>query len=154
MPELLVGATEPLRTMLSDFISTPGGSGLASPEDFLRTGLTVESPSTGIQELQDKASELLAHAVTKEDFEGVRGMMATNSELQVQLANARAEKDIVLGRIASAESERDQLRVKVDEMQVVMPPSDGRGCGADAHDRTRGGVVSVIDPPEDIRREI
>ena len=159
MPELLAGATEPLHTMLSDLISTPGGMGLASPEEFLRIGSTVENLSTGQQALQDKASELLtlhqdvlsrlvdlpdnmaasieaaqlahaellAHTVTKADFEEVRGMMATNSDLQVQLAKARAqygaaraEKDIMLERIASAEAERDQLRVKVDEIQAVM----------------------------------
>ena len=158
MPELLAGATEPLRTMLADLISTTG-NGPASPDDFLRIGSTVESLSTGQQALQDKASELLAlhqdvlsrlmglpdsmaasieaaqfahaellaHTVTKEDFEEVRSMMATNSDLQVQLAKARAqygaaraEKDIMLERIASAESERDQLRAKVDEIQAVM----------------------------------
>lgn len=159
MPELLASATEPLHTMLSDLISTPGGMGVASPEEFLRIGSTVENLSTGQQALHDKASELLtlhqdvlsrlvdlpdnmaasieaaqlahaellAHTVTKADFEEVRGMMATNSDLQVQLAKARAqygaaraEKDIMLERIASAEAERDQLRVKVDEIQAVM----------------------------------
>ena len=158
MPELMAGATEPLRTMLADLISTTG-NGPASPDDFLRIGSTVESLSTGQQVLQDKASELLAlhkdvlsrlmglpdsmaasieaaqfahaellaHTVTKEDFEEVRSMMATNSDLQVQLAKARAqygaaraEKDIMLERIASAESERDQLRAKVDEVQALM----------------------------------
>lgn len=161
MPELLAGATEPLRTMLADLISTgpASGKGLPSPEDFLRVGSTVESLSTGQQALQDKASEilalhqdvlsrlmglpnsmaasikaaqlahaeLLARVATKEDFEEVRSMMATNSDLQVQLAKARAqygaaraEKDFVLERTSSAESERDQLRVKLDEMQAVM----------------------------------
>jgi hypothetical protein len=156
MPELLAGATEPLHTMLSDLISTPGAMGFASPEEFLRIGSTVENLSTGQQALHDKASELLTlhqdvlsrlgdlpdsmaasieaahaellvHMVTKADFEEVRGLMTTNSDLQVQLAKARAqygaaraEKDIMLERIASAEAERDQLRVKVDEIQAVM----------------------------------
>ncbi|KAI9436935.1 hypothetical protein H4582DRAFT_366964 [Lactarius indigo] len=161
MPELLAGATEPLRTMLADLISTglTSGKGLPSPEDFLRIGSTVENLSTGQQALQDKASELLAlhqdvlsrlmglpdsmatsikaaqlahaellsHTVTKADFEEVRSMMATNSDLQVQLAKARAqygtvraEKDIMLDRISSAEAERDQLRTKVDEIQALM----------------------------------
>src|SRR6266702_383311 len=161
MPELLAGATEPLRTMLADLISMgpTSGKGLPSPEDFLRIGSTVENLSTGQQALQDKASELLAlhqdvlsrlmglpdsmaasikaaqlahaellaHTVTKEDFEEVRSMMATNSDLQVQLTKARAqhgavraEKDIMMERISSAEQERDQLRAKVDEIQAVM----------------------------------
>ncbi|KAH8999723.1 hypothetical protein EDB92DRAFT_2080754 [Lactarius akahatsu] len=157
IPELLAGATEPLRTMLADHIST--GPGLPSPEDFLRIGSTVENLSTGQQALQDKASELLAlhqdvlsrlmalpdsmaasikaaqlahaellsHTVTKADFEEVRNMMATNSDLQVQLAKARAqhgaaraENDIMLERISSAEADRNQLRIKVDEIQALM----------------------------------
>ena len=150
MPELLAGATEPLHTMLSDLISTPGGMG--SPEDFLRIGSTVENLSNGQQVLHDKAlellalhqdvlsrlvelpdsmaashAELLAHMVTKADFEEVRGLMATNSDLQVQLAKARAqygaaraEKDIMMERIVSAEAERDQLRVKVDDLHATM----------------------------------
>jgi len=54
-------------------------------------------------------------------------MMATNADLQLQLAKAtaqngavRAEKDIVMERMTSAESERDRLRAKVDEIQAVM----------------------------------
>ncbi|KAF8257861.1 hypothetical protein EI94DRAFT_1756596, partial [Lactarius quietus] len=69
----------------------------------------------------------LTHTVTKEDFEEVRSMMATNSDLQVQLSEARAqygaartEKDILLERIASVEGERDQLRDKLDEIQAVV----------------------------------
>ncbi|KAH9053318.1 hypothetical protein EDB87DRAFT_1652018 [Lactarius vividus] len=161
MPELLAGATEPLRSMLADLISTGpmSGKGLPSPEDFLRIGSTVENLSTGQQTLQDKASELLAlhqdvlsrliglpdsmaasikaaqlahaellsHTVTKADFEEVRSMMEANSDLQIQLAKARAqygaaraEKDIMLERISSAEAERDQLRLKVDEIQALM----------------------------------
>ena len=144
MPELLAGTTEPLRTMLSDLISTPDRSGLTC-DDLLHIGSTVQSLSTGQQALQDKTSELLtlhqdvlsrlvglpdsmaasieaaqlAHVVTKDSKE-VRRIMAMNSDLQVQLANARAEKDIMLDRIASAESERDQLRAKVDEIQAVI----------------------------------
>jgi len=80
-----------------------------------------------IKAAQTAQAELLARTVTKEDFEEVRKMMATNADLQVQLAKARAqygavraEKDIVMERITSAEAERDQLRVKVDEIQAVM----------------------------------
>ncbi|KAH9171750.1 hypothetical protein EDB89DRAFT_2114402 [Lactarius sanguifluus] len=146
MPELLAGATEPLRTMLADLIST-SGKGLPSPEDFLRIGSTVENLSSGQQALQDKASELLtlhqdvlsrlmalpdsmaasikaaqlahaellSHTVTKADFEEVQLAKA-----RAQHGAARAEKDIMLDRISSAEAERDQLRIKVDEIQALM----------------------------------
>ena len=162
VPNLLASATEPLRTMLADLISTglTAGEGLPSPEDFLRIGSTVESLSTGQQTLHDKTcelvalhqdvlsrlmslpdimaasikaaqqlahAELLTHTVTKADFEEVRSMMATNADLQVQLTKARAqygtaraEKDIMTERIASAEAERDQLRAKVDEIQEAV----------------------------------
>jgi hypothetical protein len=161
MPEQLAATMEPLRTMLSDLISTAStfGKGQQSPEDLLRIGTTVESLSTGQEGLQVKATELLAlhqnvlsrltdlpetmaamvkaaqvaqaellaRTVTKEDFEEVRKLMATNADLQVQLTKARAlhgavraEKDIVMDRVDSAEAERDQLRVKVDEIQAVM----------------------------------
>jgi hypothetical protein len=72
-------------------------------------------------------AELLAHFVKKADFEEVRGMEATNSSPQEQLAKARAlygaartEKDIMLQRTISAASELDQLRAKVDQVQAVM----------------------------------
>ncbi|KAI9451537.1 hypothetical protein F5148DRAFT_1290056 [Russula earlei] len=86
-----------------------------------------DSMAVAIKAAQTAGAALLARTVTKEDFEEVRTMMATNADLQVQLAKARAqygavraEKDIVMERISSAESERDQLRAKVDEIQVVM----------------------------------
>jgi hypothetical protein len=86
-----------------------------------------DSMAASIEAAQLAHAELLAHMVTKADFEEVRGLMATNSDLQVQLAKARAqygaaraEKDIMLERIASADAERDQLRVRVDEIQAVM----------------------------------
>ena len=80
-----------------------------------------------IKAAQTAQAELLARTVTKEDFEEVRKMMATNADLQVQLAKARAqygavraEKDIVMERITSADAERDHLRAKVDEIQAIM----------------------------------
>ncbi|KAF8257860.1 hypothetical protein EI94DRAFT_1692001 [Lactarius quietus] len=86
-----------------------------------------DNMAASIEAAQLAHAELLAHTVTKEDFEEVRSMMATNSDLQVQLAKARAqygaaraEKDIMLEHIASAEAERDRLREKVDEIQAVM----------------------------------
>ncbi|KAH9992519.1 hypothetical protein BJV74DRAFT_962454 [Russula compacta] len=86
-----------------------------------------DNMAVAIKATQIAQAELLTHTVTKEDFEEVRKMMATNSDLQVQLAKARAqygavraEKDIVMERISAAESERDQLRAKVDEIQAVM----------------------------------
>ncbi|KAI0285532.1 hypothetical protein BC826DRAFT_119175 [Russula brevipes] len=86
-----------------------------------------DNMTTTIKAAQIAQAELLARTVTKEDFEEVRNMMATNADLQMQLAKARAqygavqaEKDIVMERISSAEAERDQLRAKVDEIQAVM----------------------------------
>ena len=180
LPELLAGATEPLRTMLSDLISIsttsrPGEVVPSSPEDDFLLRSSIESLSTGQLALHDKASELLAlhqdvlarlvglpdsiamsaesitaaaqlahaellaHTVTKADFEEVRGMMAANADLQVQLAKARAqygtaraEKDIMLERIDSAEAERDRLRAQVDEIQaaVLLRATDAAGAQA------------------------
>ena len=83
--------------------------------------------ATIVKAAQVAQAELLARAVTKQDFEEVRSMMATNADLQLQLAKAnaqngavRAEKGIVMERMTSAESERDRLRAKVDEIQAVM----------------------------------
>jgi len=86
-----------------------------------------ENMAAVVKAAQVAQAELLARTVTKEDFEEVRKLMATNADLQVQLTKARAqhgvvraEKDIVMERIVSAEAERDQLRAKVDEIQAVM----------------------------------
>ncbi|KAI0297544.1 hypothetical protein B0F90DRAFT_1912759 [Multifurca ochricompacta] len=145
----LAGATEPLRAMLVDLISMGPtiGKGIPSSEDFFRIGTTVENLSTGQQSLQDKVAELLAlhqdvlsrltglpnsmtaaikaaqlaHAellartVTREDFEEVQLAKA-----RAQYGAVRAEKDIMMDRISSAESERDQLRARVDDIQAIM----------------------------------
>jgi hypothetical protein len=157
IPELLASATEPLRTMLADLISAPGVGlsspdflRFSSSVESLSIGqqalqrntsefLTMHqdfpsrlvghpnSAVTSTEAAQFADAELLAHSIKKEDFEEVRGMVATNSGLQVQLAKAhaqygatRAEKDIMLQRIASTESELDQLRAKVNQVQAVM----------------------------------
>jgi hypothetical protein len=79
-----------------------------------------------INAAQVAQAELLAQTVTKDDFEEVRKMMVTNADLQVQLDRTRSqfgalrvEKDVVMERLAAAESERDQLRDKVGEIQAV-----------------------------------
>jgi hypothetical protein len=79
-----------------------------------------------IQASQLAHAELLARTVTKEDFEEVHKMMATNADLQVQLNKARsqlgsvqAEKDVAMERLSAVEAERDQLRTKVDESHAV-----------------------------------
>jgi hypothetical protein len=154
MPELLAGTTEPLRTMLADLISAGPSSDdflrIGSTVESLSTGQQglqdkasellalhqdvlsrlmglPDSMAASIKAAQLVHAELLAHTVTKADFEEVRSMMATNSDLQVQLAKARAqygtaraEKDIMMERIVSAESERDQLRTKVDDIHATM----------------------------------
>jgi hypothetical protein len=157
LPGQLTATMEPLRTMLADLISTAStfGKGSPSPEDLLRVeGLSIgqetlqvkatellalhqnvlsrltdlpETMATIVKAAQVAQAELLARTVTKEDFEEVRNLMATNADLQVQLVKARAqhgairaEKDIVMERVVSAEVERDQLRAKVDEIQAVM----------------------------------
>jgi hypothetical protein len=142
MPELLAGATEPLRNMVADLISIGPTSGKAFPPsgDFLRFGSTAES--------QDKASEPLAPhkdvssrlmylpdsmaasssaARLANTFKEAQSMTATNSGLQVQLAQTRAQygaarPERVIGseRIRSVESELDQLRAKVNEIQATM----------------------------------
>ena len=85
--------------------------------------LRAEGLSTG-QALQDKTSELLvllshlmdASGKTKKLVDEEQSMIATNSDPQVKV---QAEKDIMLEHISS---KIDQLRAKVDEIQVVMLP--------------------------------
>jgi hypothetical protein len=150
LPELLASATAPLRTMVADLISIGSTSGKALPPsgDLLRFGSTVDSLSTCQQKMQDKAPELLAsrqdvssrvmylldsmaapiNAARLEDsFKEVKCMTATNSDRQVQLAKTRAqdvaaqpERAIGPERICSVESELDQLRAKVDNIQATM----------------------------------
>jgi hypothetical protein len=86
-----------------------------------------ETMAAIVKAAQVAQAELLARTATKEDFEEVRNLMATNADLQIQLVKARAqhgvvraEKDIVMERVVSAEAERDRLRAKVDEIQAVM----------------------------------
>jgi hypothetical protein len=125
MPELLAGATEPLRTMVADLISIGPTSGKALPSsgDFLRFDSTVEGLSTCQQAIQDKASELLA---PRQDVLS-RLTYLPDSFKEVQLAKAQAqygtaqpERAIGPERIRSVESELDQLHAKVDEIQAAI----------------------------------
>ena len=162
MPELLAGATEPLRTMVANLISISSTSrrALSPSGDFRSLGSTVESLSTSQHAPQDKASELLVlhqdalsrlmglpngmaacikvaqlaqaelleHAVTKEDFEEVRNLMGKTSNLQVQLAMARApggavrlENEIMLERVGLPESGLYQLHPRAN---VLLQATD------------------------------
>jgi hypothetical protein len=132
LSEQLSSATEPLRTMLADLVPmgpTFGKEGLASSEDLLRIGSTVETLSTGQQDLQDKTAELLAlHQTVLSRLTDLPDSMAaiinaaqtTQAELLAQTVTRKDFEDVVRERISSVESERDLLRAKVDEIQAVM----------------------------------
>ena len=140
MPELLAGATEPLRTMMADLISIGPTSGKALPPsgNFLRFGSTVGSLSSCQQAIQDKASEFFApHLHVHSRLPYVPDSIAasitatplahTESFREVQQTGACAQYDAArpeaaIGpeRICSVESELDQLRAKVNEIQATM----------------------------------
>ena len=132
LPEQLSSATEPLRNMLKDLVSstsTFGKEGVPFSEDVLRIGSSVESLSTGQQAMQDKIAELLAlHQTVLSSLTELPDTMTatikaahqTQAELLAHTVSRKDFEDIVKGRISSAESERDLLRAKVDEIQAVM----------------------------------
>ncbi|KAI0055919.1 hypothetical protein BV25DRAFT_1832763 [Artomyces pyxidatus] len=100
---------------------------------------TLPEGMAAISALHAAQAELLARSVTKQDFEEMRKMMSTNADLQVQLAKARAqhgaaraEKDMLLERVTSAETERDRLRTQVDEIQASMISRATDAATADA----------------------
>jgi hypothetical protein len=132
LSEQISSATEPLRTMLTDVISTGsafGKEGLASSEDLLRIGSTVETLSTGQQALQDKTVELLAlhqnvlsRVTDLPDSVAtvVKAAQFTQAELLAHTVTRKEFEDVVRERVFSVESERDLLRSKVDEIQAIM----------------------------------
>lgn len=132
LPEQLSSATEPLRNMLTDLVSsgsTFGKEGVASSEDVLRIGSSVESLSTGQQAMQDKIAELLTlHQTVLSSLTDLPDIMTTTikaaqqaqAELLADTVSRKDFEDVVKERISSAESERDLLRAKVDEIQTVM----------------------------------
>ncbi|KAI0043626.1 hypothetical protein FA95DRAFT_1563095 [Auriscalpium vulgare] len=92
-----------------------------------RLDILPEGMAATLKSLQTAQADLVTRSVTKQDFEEVRRLMTTNADLQVQLAktraqygSARAEKDLLLERATSAETERDRLRAQVDEVQADM----------------------------------
>lgn len=131
-PDQLSSATEPLRNMLADLVSSGskfGKEGVASSEDVLRIGSSVESLSTGQQAMQDKIAELLGlqHTVLSNLTDLPDTMTATikaaqqaQAELLAHTVSRKDFEDVVKERISSADSERDLLRAKVDEIQAVM----------------------------------
>ena len=132
LPEQLSSATEPLRTMLTDVVSTAstfGKEGLASSEDLLRIGSTVETLSTGQQALQDKTAELLAlHQSVLSRLTDLPDSMAavikaaqvSQAELLAHTVTREEFEGVTRERLSSVESERDLLRAKVDEIQPLM----------------------------------
>jgi len=132
LPEQLSSATEPLRNMLTDLVSsgsTFGKEGLASSEDVLRIGSSVESLSTGQQVMQGKIAELLAlHQsvlLSLTDLPDtvtatIKAAQKTQAELLAHTVSRKDFEDVVKERISSAESERDLLRAKVNEIQAVL----------------------------------
>ena len=131
LPEQLSSATEPLRNMLTGLVSsssTFGKEGVASSEDVLRIGASVESLSTGQQAMHDKIAELLAlHQTVLSSLADLPDTMTATikaaQQTQAELLGHTVSKDFegaMKERISSAESERDLLRAKVDEIQAVM----------------------------------
>ena len=131
LPEQLSSATEPLRNMLTDLVSSGSsfGKGVAFSEDVLRIGSSVEGLSTGQQAMQDKIAELLAlHQTVLSSITDLPDTMSatikaaqqTQAELLAHTVSRKDFEDVVNERISSAESERDLLRAKVDEIQAVM----------------------------------
>jgi hypothetical protein len=130
LPQQLSSATEPLRNMLTDLVSSVSGrEGAASSEDVLRIGSSVESLSTGQQAMQDKIAKLLTlHQTVLSSLTDLPDIMTTTikaaqqaqAELLADTVSRKDFEDVVKERISSAESERDLLRAKVDEIQAVM----------------------------------
>jgi hypothetical protein len=87
--------------------------------------------ATIVKATQVMQVELLACTVTKKNFEEVHSMMVTNTDLHLQLAKAntqnsmvQAEKDIAMERMASTESELNQLCAKVDQAAMLLRATD------------------------------
>ncbi len=132
LPEQLSSATDPLRNMLTDLVSTGsmfGKESLASSEDLLRIGSSVESLSTGQLSLQDRIAELLTiHQTVLSRLTDlpdtmtttIKAAQKTQSELLAHVVTRKDFEDITRERLSSVESERDLLRAKVDEIQAVM----------------------------------
>ncbi|KAI0820637.1 hypothetical protein BC628DRAFT_1422801 [Trametes gibbosa] len=74
--------------------------------------------------LQNAHADFAARDTSQKDSEEFRRLMATNAELQVQLAKARGahgqvrvEKDMLSERVKAAEGERDLLHTRVEMLQ-------------------------------------
>jgi len=132
LPEQLSSATEPLRNMLTDLVSsgsTFGKEGTASSDDLLRIGSSVECLSTGQQAMQDKIAELftvhqtvLSRLTDLPDTmtAAIKAAQQTQAELLAHTVSRKDFEDVVREHISSVESERDLLRAKVDDIQAVM----------------------------------
>ncbi|TFY80785.1 hypothetical protein EWM64_g3221, partial [Hericium alpestre] len=95
----------------------------------LLSRLTVlpEGMAATTKAIQTAHADILARSMSKQDFEEVRRLVGSNADLQIQLAKARAahgsvrvEKDVLVERVNAAETERDRLRLQVDELQANM----------------------------------
>lgn len=83
--------------------------------------------------LQNAHADIISRDTSKKDAEEIRRLMSNNAELQIQLAKARGahgqvrvEKDMFAERLHTAESERDQLRTKLAEVEsAIAEKADG-----------------------------
>ena len=93
-----------------------------------RLNVLPETLTAAVTVLQNAHAEFaVSRDAVKCDAEEIRKLKAINNDLQVQLAKARGahgqvrvEKDNLAERIKEAETERDRLRARVDEMQAAM----------------------------------
>ncbi|KIK96867.1 hypothetical protein PAXRUDRAFT_825497 [Paxillus rubicundulus Ve08.2h10] len=87
-----------------------------------------ESLSAAVNMLQTAHAEFaISRDAAKCDAEEIRKLRAANNELQVQLAKARGahgqvrvEKDTLGDRLKDVESDRERLRVQVEELQASI----------------------------------
>ncbi|PCH33123.1 hypothetical protein WOLCODRAFT_134939 [Wolfiporia cocos MD-104 SS10] len=89
--------------------------------------------------LQDSHTHFNARDTSQKDAEEIRRLLATNTELQVQLAKARGahgqvrvEKDMLTERLKAAEMERDRLFSRVDDLQEAVSTKSRGAAAAEA----------------------
>ncbi|KAI0369968.1 hypothetical protein BV20DRAFT_967326 [Pilatotrama ljubarskyi] len=89
--------------------------------------------------LQNAHADFAARDTSQKDSEEMRRLMATNSELQVQLAKARGahgqvrvEKDMLSERVKAAEAERDRLHTRVETLQNSMSTKAAEAAAMEA----------------------
>jgi regulator of replication initiation timing len=109
-----------------EFLAAQSAS-LVALNEKLQSSVDVlpDSLAEAVASIKETQADIMSKVRTPDQSGEVRNLLATNAELQVQLAKARGahgqirvEKDLMFDRMTNAEADREGLRQQLEDLKV------------------------------------